>query len=80
MISQVFCDVHPNVSLCVCIEDGAYLVRDSTRQLANQPFTLMVFYQDKVYNIQIRQQNQQFLLGTGLKVQEVNLTLLTRGL
>lgn len=51
-------------------KDGAYLVRDSTRQLANQPFTLMVFYQDKVYNIQIRQHNQQFLLGTGLKVQE----------
>lgn len=51
-------------------KDGAYLVRDSTRQLENQPFTLMVFYQDKVYNIQIRQQNQNFLLGTGLKVQE----------
>lgn len=51
-------------------KDGAYLVRDSTRQLASQPFTLMVLYQDKVYNIQIRQQNQQFLLGTGLKVQE----------
>ncbi|XP_047234229.1 lymphocyte cytosolic protein 2a isoform X2 [Girardinichthys multiradiatus] len=51
-------------------KDGAYLVRDSTRQQANQPFTLMVFYQDKVYNIQIRQQNQQFQLGTGLKAQE----------
>ncbi|XP_026213290.1 lymphocyte cytosolic protein 2a isoform X2 [Anabas testudineus] len=51
-------------------KDGAYLVRDSTRQLANQPFTLMVFYQDKVYNIQIRQQNKQFMLGTGLKAQE----------
>lgn len=51
-------------------KDGAYLVRDSTQQLDHQPFTLMVFYQDKVYNIQIRQQNQQFLLGTGLKVQE----------
>lgn len=51
-------------------KDGAYLVRDSTRQQPNQPFTLMVYYQDKVYNIQIRQQNQQFLLGTGLKVQE----------
>ncbi|XP_047463535.1 lymphocyte cytosolic protein 2a isoform X2 [Mugil cephalus] len=53
----------------VC-KDGAYLVRDSTRQLANQPFTLMVLYQDKVFNIQIRQQNQQFQLGTGLKAQE----------
>ncbi|KAM4545000.1 lymphocyte cytosolic protein 2a [Odontesthes bonariensis] len=51
-------------------KDGAYLVRDSTRQQPNQPFTLMVFYQDKVYNIQIRQQNQLFQLGTGLKVQE----------
>ncbi|XP_034745990.1 lymphocyte cytosolic protein 2a isoform X2 [Etheostoma cragini] len=51
-------------------KDGTYLVRDSTRQLANQPFTLMVFYQDKVYNIQIRQQNQNFQLGTGLKAQE----------
>ncbi|XP_026184809.1 lymphocyte cytosolic protein 2a isoform X2 [Mastacembelus armatus] len=51
-------------------KDGAYLVRDSTRQLANQPYTLMVYYQGKVYNIQIRQQNQQFQLGTGLKSQE----------
>ncbi|XP_054481460.1 LOW QUALITY PROTEIN: lymphocyte cytosolic protein 2a [Anoplopoma fimbria] len=52
-------------------KDGAYLVRDSTRQQPNQPFTLMVLYQDKVYNIQIRQQNQNFLLGTGLKAQEI---------
>ncbi|KAM4726086.1 LOW QUALITY PROTEIN: lymphocyte cytosolic protein 2a [Anableps anableps] len=51
-------------------KDGAYLVRDSTRQQPNQPFTLMVFYQDKVFNIQIRQHNQQFQLGTGLKAQE----------
>lgn len=63
------------MSVCVrVLKDGAYLVRDSVRQLAGQPFTLMVFYQEKVYNIQIRQQNQQFLLGTGLKFQEVNLT------
>lgn len=52
-------------------KDGAYVVRDSTKQLAGQPYTLMVFYQDKVYNIQIREQNQSFLLGTGLKVQEL---------
>ncbi|KAM7373824.1 hypothetical protein PAMP_006524 [Pampus punctatissimus] len=68
--------VFPLQSLTNCTLDGAYLVRDSTRQLANQPFTLMVFYQDKVYNIQIRQQNQQFLLGTGLKVQESALLLI----
>ncbi|KAM6907164.1 lymphocyte cytosolic protein 2a [Xenentodon cancila] len=51
-------------------KDGAYLVRDSTRQQPNQPYTLMVFYQDKVFNIQIRLDNQRFQLGTGLKVQE----------
>lgn len=56
---------------CLCVKDGAYMVRDSTRQLTNQPFTLMVFYQDKVYNIQIRQQDQRFMLGTGLKAHEV---------
>uniref|UniRef100_A0A8C5DX98 Lymphocyte cytosolic protein 2-like n=1 Tax=Gouania willdenowi TaxID=441366 RepID=A0A8C5DX98_GOUWI len=50
-------------------KDGAYLVRNSTRQLNNQPFTLMVFYHNKVYNIQIRHEQQHFLLGTG-KVQE----------
>ncbi|KAM9728243.1 LOW QUALITY PROTEIN: lymphocyte cytosolic protein 2a [Menidia menidia] len=53
----------------VC-KDGAYLVRDSTRQQENQPFTLMVLYQNKVYNIQVRQQDQLFQLGTGLKAQE----------
>ena len=78
-LHQRFCDVS-YVCLCFCLKDGAYLVRDSTRQQANQPFTLMVFYQDKVYNIQIKQQNQHFLLGTGLKVQEVNMTLLSRGI
>ncbi|KAM3868523.1 lymphocyte cytosolic protein 2a [Diretmus argenteus] len=51
-------------------KDGAFLVRDSTKQLSSQPFTLMVLYQDKVYNIQIRHQNQHFLLGTGLKAHE----------
>lgn len=61
------------VCVCVCVEDGAYLVRDSKGHQVNQPFTLMVYYQDKVYNIQIRQQNQQFLLGTGRTVHEVNL-------
>lgn len=51
-------------------KDGAYVVRDSTRQSTGQPYTLMVFYQDKVYNIQIRLQDNSYLLGTGLKVQE----------
>ncbi|CAL8266574.1 unnamed protein product [Merluccius merluccius] len=53
-----------------CCQDGSYLVRDSTQQKANQPYTLMVLYQAKVYNIQIRLQNHQYLLGTGMNVHE----------
>ncbi|XP_061658304.1 lymphocyte cytosolic protein 2a isoform X2 [Syngnathoides biaculeatus] len=51
-------------------KDGAYLVRDSSRQKSNQPYTLMVLHQNKVYNIQIRHEDKQFQLGTGLKAQE----------
>uniref|UniRef100_A0A8C8C0K8 Lymphocyte cytosolic protein 2 n=1 Tax=Oncorhynchus tshawytscha TaxID=74940 RepID=A0A8C8C0K8_ONCTS len=50
--------------------DGAFLVRDSSKRSSIQPYTLMVLYQDKVYNIQIRCEQNEFLLGTGLKVSE----------
>ncbi|XP_033834387.1 lymphocyte cytosolic protein 2a [Periophthalmus magnuspinnatus] len=51
-------------------KDGAFIVRDSSRQSAVQPYTLMVQYQNKVYNIQIQNQDRKYLLGTGIKVQE----------
>lgn len=51
-------------------KDGSYLVRDSTKQQSDQPYTLMVLHQDKVYNIQIRMHNNQYQLGTGMNVQE----------
>lgn len=51
-------------------KDGSYLVRDSTKQQRDQPYTLMVLHQDKVYNIQIRLHNKQYLLGTGMNVHE----------
>ncbi|XP_061754742.1 lymphocyte cytosolic protein 2a isoform X2 [Nerophis ophidion] len=51
-------------------KDGVYLVRDSSHKQSSQPYTLMVLHQSKVFNIQIRHQDQQFQLGTGLKVQE----------
>ncbi|XP_066502747.1 lymphocyte cytosolic protein 2a [Hoplias malabaricus] len=50
--------------------DGTFLVRDSSKGSASQPYTLMVLYQDKVFNIQIRRTQQGFLLGTGLKSSE----------
>ncbi|KAM9451660.1 lymphocyte cytosolic protein 2a isoform 2-T2 [Clarias gariepinus] len=51
--------------------DGAFLVRDSSKGSATQPYTLMVLYQNKVFNIQIRKTREGFLLGTGLKSSEV---------
>uniref|UniRef100_A0A671N5D7 Lymphocyte cytosolic protein 2-like n=1 Tax=Sinocyclocheilus anshuiensis TaxID=1608454 RepID=A0A671N5D7_9TELE len=50
--------------------DGTFLVRDSSNRSSNQPYTLMVLYQDKVYNIQIRRNQDGFMLGTGLKSYE----------
>ncbi|XP_018607849.1 lymphocyte cytosolic protein 2a isoform X2 [Scleropages formosus] len=53
-------------------QDGTYLVRDSSRRSSVQPYTLMVLYQDKVYNIQIRYNSEKdvFLLGTNTKNRE----------
>ncbi|NXE90004.1 LCP2 protein, partial [Menura novaehollandiae] len=53
-------------------KDGTFLVRDSSRKTATHPYVLMVLYRDKVYNIQIRYQEQDhlYLLGTGLKGKE----------
>ncbi|KAG7464763.1 hypothetical protein MATL_G00169120 [Megalops atlanticus] len=53
-------------------KDGTFLVRDSSKGSTTQPYTLMVLYQGKVYNIQIRYDPDQgvFSLGTGLKGSE----------
>lgn len=53
-------------------QDGTFLVRDSSKKTVNNPYVLMVLYKDKVYNIQIRYQeeSQVYLLGTGLRGKE----------
>ncbi|XP_077089571.1 lymphocyte cytosolic protein 2a isoform X2 [Siphateles boraxobius] len=50
--------------------DGTFLVRDSSNRSSNQPYTLVVLYQEKVYNIQIRRFQNGFMLGTGMKASE----------
>ncbi|XP_061140973.1 B-cell linker protein isoform X1 [Syngnathus typhle] len=47
-------------------QDGAFMVRKSSRQDANQPYTLVVYYKGRVYNIPIRftHTRQQYALGT----------------
>ncbi|XP_057585350.1 lymphocyte cytosolic protein 2 isoform X2 [Hippopotamus amphibius kiboko] len=53
-------------------QDGTFLVRDSSKKTITNPYVLMVLYKDKVYNIQIRYQeeSQVYVLGTGLRGKE----------
>ncbi|KAF7656096.1 hypothetical protein LDENG_00046180 [Lucifuga dentata] len=53
-------------------KDGAFLVRKSSGHDTQQPYTLAVFYNDKVYNIPIRfiQMTQQYALGKEKKGEE----------
>lgn len=61
------------VYLHICIfKDGAFVVRDSSKGSVEHPFTLMLLYQDKVYNIKIRHQGNGYTLGNGLKNTKVN--------
>lgn len=57
----------------VSFQDGAFLIRDSSKGCNEQPYTLMVLHQYKVYNIQIRFHGNRdgYSLGTGLKGIEV---------
>ncbi|KAM6222834.1 lymphocyte cytosolic protein 2 [Rhynchocyon petersi] len=53
-------------------QDGTFLVRDSSKKTVTNPYVLMVLYKDKVYNIQIRYQEDTgvYILGTGLRGNE----------
>ncbi|XP_033835687.2 B-cell linker protein isoform X2 [Periophthalmus magnuspinnatus] len=61
-----FCDRKTaDEALLECYQDGAFLVRKSSGHDAQQPYTLVVLYNNRVYNIPIRfiQSSQQFALG-----------------
>ncbi|XP_060094844.1 lymphocyte cytosolic protein 2 [Heteronotia binoei] len=53
-------------------KDGTFLVRNSSRKTLEQPYVLMVLYNDKVYNLQMRYhlEDQVYFLGTGLRGNE----------
>ncbi|ELR58195.1 Cytokine-dependent hematopoietic cell linker, partial [Bos mutus] len=53
-------------------KDGTFLVRDCSAKSRAEPYVLVVFYRNKVYNVKIRflERNQQFALGTGLRGDE----------
>ncbi|XP_073898712.1 cytokine-dependent hematopoietic cell linker isoform X1 [Castor canadensis] len=50
-------------------KDGTFLVRDCSTKSKAEPYVLVVFCGNKVYNVKIRflERNQQFALGTGLR-------------
>ncbi|KAG7251173.1 hypothetical protein CRUP_007125 [Coryphaenoides rupestris] len=52
--------------------DGSFLVRNSSGLDPQQPYTLVVFYNDKVYNVPVRfiQATQQYALGREKKGEE----------
>lgn len=54
-------------------QDGAFMVRKSSGQDAQQPYTLVVFYKGRVYNIPIRltTNSQQYALGREKRGEEV---------
>ncbi|XP_047422007.1 cytokine-dependent hematopoietic cell linker [Sciurus carolinensis] len=53
-------------------KDGTFLVRDCSTKSKAEPYVLVVFYGNKVYNVKIRflERSQQFALGTGLRGDE----------
>ncbi|KAI4880149.1 hypothetical protein NFI96_031167 [Prochilodus magdalenae] len=56
------------VSLRQINKDGTFLIRDSSKNFTDQPYTLMVLNKQKVYNIQIRFHGNKdgYSLGTGM--------------
>ncbi|EHB03645.1 Cytokine-dependent hematopoietic cell linker [Heterocephalus glaber] len=53
-------------------KDGTFLVRDCSTKSMAEPYVLVVFHGNKVYNVKIRflERNQKFALGTGLRGDE----------
>lgn len=51
------------------LQDGTFLVRDCSAKSRAEPYVLVVFYGNKVYNVKIHllERNQQFALGMGLR-------------
>ncbi|CAJ0925026.1 unnamed protein product [Ranitomeya imitator] len=60
-------------ALTATSKDGSFLVRKSSRQDSSHPFTLVVFYKRRVYNIPVRyiEATRQYALGSEKSGEEV---------
>ncbi|KAM3866992.1 uncharacterized protein clnk [Diretmus argenteus] len=54
-------------------KDGAFLVRDCSRNTTSEPFVLAVFHERKVYNVKIRyiESTSKYSLGTGQRANDM---------
>lgn len=59
-----------------CPQEGAFLVRDCSKNTTYEPLVLAVFYDKRVFNIQIRFSDDisKYTLGTGLRTNDVSHT------
>ncbi|XP_052005453.1 cytokine-dependent hematopoietic cell linker isoform X2 [Xyrauchen texanus] len=53
-------------------QEGAFLVRDCSKNTTHEPFVLALFYDKRVFNIQIRfsDETSKYTLGTGLRTND----------
>ncbi|XP_028816646.1 cytokine-dependent hematopoietic cell linker [Denticeps clupeoides] len=67
-----FARVEAEHALHLVNTEGAFLVRDCSKSTAREPYVLVVFYDNRVFNIQIRfdQSTQKYSLGTGLRTHD----------
>lgn len=58
----------------LCRQEGAFLVRDCSRNTTQEPFVLAVFYDNRVFNVQIRYCSEtcRYTLGTRIKTGDVS--------
>ncbi|XP_030621232.1 cytokine-dependent hematopoietic cell linker [Chanos chanos] len=68
-----FSRVEAEHALHLVNREGAFLVRDCSKNTSNEPFVLVVFYDKRVFNIQIRfsEATRKYTLGTGLRTNDL---------
>ncbi|KAL2088717.1 hypothetical protein ACEWY4_015616 [Coilia grayii] len=67
-----FSRVEADHALHLVNRDGAFLVRDCSKCTCQEPLVLAVFYENRVFNIQIRYSHctSKYTLGTGLRTND----------
>ncbi|XP_058261358.1 cytokine-dependent hematopoietic cell linker isoform X2 [Hemibagrus wyckioides] len=67
-----FSRVEAEHALHLVNQEGAFLVRDCSRNTKQEPFVLAVFYDNRVFNVQIRfcTQTNKYTLGTRIKTDD----------